>query len=75
MEASVKEQDIEAPEITVREAWCKGCNYCVEFCPKDVLSIEDAVPVAVHLERCTGCGLCVWMCPDFAIKVRKPQKP
>ncbi len=55
--------------ITIREDWCKGCEFCVEFCPKDVLQMEGPLAVAVKPEACTKCQLCVWVCPDFAIKV------
>ncbi|MFH1278064.1 MAG: 4Fe-4S binding protein [Candidatus Eisenbacteria bacterium] len=55
--------------ITIREDWCKGCEFCVSFCPKDVLQMQGVYPVAVRPEECTKCQLCVWVCPDFAMKV------
>ncbi len=63
------------PEITVNEAWCKACGYCVEFCPTNVLAMKGIIPVVVNIEACTACMLCDYMCPDFAITVRgKPPK-
>lgn len=53
---------------------CKGCGYCVAFCPTSVLALADTFnkkgyhpPVVVDEEACTGCGLCGMYCPDFAI--------
>ena len=53
---------------------CKGCGFCVEFCPPHVLEIGDEFnahgyhpPFLKTAEKCTGCDLCGLYCPDFAI--------
>jgi 2-oxoglutarate ferredoxin oxidoreductase subunit delta len=53
---------------------CKGCGYCVEFCPTDVLALASGFntkgyhpPEIVRPEACSGCDLCGMYCPDFAI--------
>ena len=58
--------------ITVER--CKGCGFCVEFCPTHVLALSSAfnskgyhAPHVVHSEKCSGCDLCGMYCPDFAI--------
>ena len=56
-------------KITIKTAWCKGCNICVEFCPKSVLVMDGFVAKVANLEACTKCGLCEELCPDFAIVV------
>jgi len=56
--------------IEINDNWCKGCAICVEFCPKDVLAMQDGYPVVVDLAACNRCQLCDIRCPDFAITVK-----
>ncbi len=57
-------------KISVRKEWCKACDICIEFCPKDVLVPDDkGIPKPVNIDACTKCGLCELRCPDFAITV------
>ena len=60
--------------VTIDIELCKGCGYCIEFCPAHVLSFSDEFnskgyhpPLIMLPEECTGCGLCGIYCPDFAI--------
>jgi len=53
---------------------CKGCGFCVEFCPTHVLALSSAFnakgyhpPHLLNAEKCSGCNLCGLYCPDFAI--------
>ena len=55
---------------------CKGCGFCIEFCPRKTLAISDRInskgyhpPEVVDPKGCTNCGLCALLCPDFAIYV------
>jgi 2-oxoglutarate ferredoxin oxidoreductase subunit delta len=55
---------------------CKGCGFCIEFCPRKVLTISKRTnskgyhpPEVVDGDHCTNCGLCALLCPDFAIYV------
>jgi 2-oxoglutarate ferredoxin oxidoreductase subunit delta len=64
--------------LDVREERCKGCNYCVDFCPRDVLARSERFntkgyhpPDVVNAAACTGCHLCETLCPEFAIGVRE----
>ncbi len=61
---------------------CKGCGFCVEFCPTDVLGMSSDFnakgyhyPEIVDAEACTACDLCGLYCPDFAIYVNRFKKP
>lgn len=53
---------------------CKGCSFCVEFCPPKVLALSEKFnahgyhpPHLIKEDACTGCDLCGLYCPDFAI--------
>ena len=67
-------------EVYILRELCKGCGFCVEFCPTKVLALDSAFnrkgyhpPVITNVEACTGCDLCGLYCPDFAIHgVRVP---
>jgi len=61
-------------DVFVTTARCKGCGFCVEFCPTHVLEMShDYNPKGYHYpavakaEACSGCDLCGMFCPDFAI--------
>jgi 2-oxoglutarate ferredoxin oxidoreductase subunit delta len=61
-------------EIHIISERCKGCGFCVEYCPKDVLKLSEEFnskgyhpPIAIKPNDCVNCGLCQMLCPDFAI--------
>jgi len=67
---------IKIPHGELHIIWerCKGCGFCVEYCPKEVLELSTEFnakgyhpPVAVKEEDCINCGLCEELCPEFAI--------
>ncbi len=61
-------------EIHIIQDRCKGCAFCVEYCPRDVLEMSAEFnvkgyhpPTVKDPEACVNCGLCEMLCPDFAI--------
>ncbi|MFH1319765.1 MAG: 4Fe-4S dicluster domain-containing protein [Bacteroidota bacterium] len=69
-----KENKIAKGIVIIHPDECKGCDFCIEFCPFDVLEFSDEFnkkgyhyPIVVRAEDCTGCDLCGLYCPDFAI--------
>ncbi len=59
---------------------CKGCGFCIEFCPLDVMAISETYnakgyhpPMLVNEERCVRCGLCEMICPEFAVYVLRGE--
>lgn len=58
--------------LEVNKSWCKGCNICVQFCPQQVLALDEIGKVYIKdVNKCTACGLCELRCPDFCFTVRK----
>lgn len=55
--------------IKVNLEWCKGCEICVAFCPKNVLEMRGGKVKVARPEDCITCMLCELRCPDFAITV------
>lgn len=55
---------------------CKGCGFCIEFCPQHILVRSPRMnskgyhPVnIIDDSKCTRCDMCGMICPDFAISV------
>ena len=61
-------------EVHIIKDRCKGCSYCVEYCPMDVLEMSKEYnkkgyhpPYVKNQVNCVNCGLCEMLCPEFAI--------
>lgn len=61
---------------------CKGCGYCIEFCPREVLTFSPEYnkkgyhPPVVKNDDCLNCHYCELLCPEFAIySVEDPLPP
>lgn len=65
------------PKITINEKLCKGCEMCVNNCPKHILALDKTrvnqkgyhPAKQTEPEKCNGCKSCAIMCPDVAITV------
>jgi Fe-S-cluster-containing hydrogenase component 2 len=47
---------------------CSGCGECVEACPLDAITMQDAT-AKVDDQACGDCGACVDVCPTQSISV------
>lgn len=62
---------LKGKKLCIEPAWCKGCGYCVEFCPKKVLILKHEKVTIEDPDNCICCGLCELRCPDYAIWVEE----
>ena len=68
-------------ELHIIKERCKGCGFCVTYCPKNVLEMSDEFnskgyhpPRVIDENQCVNCDLCEMICPEFAIfSVRKEE--
>jgi len=67
-------------KIKIKREYCKGCGFCVEICPKEVLKQNSKtnsrgyiLPEVVNQEECIGCKKCELICPEMAITVIKEE--
>lgn len=67
-------------KIVVDMSICKGCGYCVQFCPAHAIRVGDKRNTSgygnhcaepVEGAKCVGCAVCAIVCPDTAITVYK----
>ena len=61
-------------EVVILDQRCKGCAFCVEYCPRKVLALSDRFnrkgyhpPRVTRPGECINCNLCEMICPEFAI--------
>ncbi|HWI50926.1 MAG TPA: 4Fe-4S dicluster domain-containing protein [Symbiobacteriaceae bacterium] len=60
--------------VAVNTAYCKGCEICVQVCPKNVLGMSERLKAEVlRIADCSGCLNCEIYCPDFAINVEEVE--
>lgn len=64
-----------AKKLIIDSAHCKGCQYCVNACPKGALSLSTEFNPAgynyavVDEAKCIACGTCYIVCPDYVYSI------
>jgi 2-oxoglutarate ferredoxin oxidoreductase subunit delta len=89
MPERIKHEPLDSKELVKPKAeihlitdQCKGCGYCIKFCPQKVLEESREInargvhpPKIVDEDKCIVCSFCTAVCPDFAIFVlEKPRE-
>lgn len=61
-------------KVIILEERCKGCGFCIQYCPRGVLRFSKAFnsrgyhpPEVVEGSQCVNCHFCEVLCPEFAI--------
>lgn len=62
-------QSIETRAITVDEAKCDGCGWCLESCQYGAITLHPTKRKAFVCDTCNGEPKCVKMCPEGALKL------
>jgi 2-oxoglutarate ferredoxin oxidoreductase subunit delta len=64
--------------IEISQERCKGCCFCIEYCPKKTISLSDKLNLKGYFVAvfnsdggCNGCATCALVCPETAIEVYK----
>ncbi len=62
--------------IEINQELCKGCEICMSFCPKGMITPAEKLNPSGYLPaafkdsgECTGCAICALVCPDVVIEV------
>ncbi len=65
-------------KIKINDSFCKGCGYCIKYCPKGVLALGEKAGKKGYktaevksVRDCVGCLSCSTVCPEAAITVSK----
>jgi 2-oxoglutarate ferredoxin oxidoreductase subunit delta len=68
-------------EIRIIRDRCKGCAFCIEFCPQKVLVVSEEYnakgyhpPKVANPGACVDCDMCETICPEFAIFTVKVER-
>jgi Fe-S-cluster-containing hydrogenase component 2 len=55
----------------INKELCTGCGQCVDACPADAITLQDAKAV-INQSLCRQCGICADQCPVQAISESIP---
>lgn len=66
--------------LIINETLCKGCGYCIKYCPKAILEMGSErnkkgyfFPHITDEEKCIACAMCATICPEGAIELTEKE--
>ena len=75
---------IKAPQVFLIKERCKECEWCIIYCPEQILEKSKEINVKGYhppklidgktFDDCAECHFCELICPEFAIYVVKPDE-
>ncbi len=60
-------QNKETGAITIDEAKCKGCDWCIEACKYGAITLHPSSHKAIVCDTCGGNPKCIPACPESAL--------
>ncbi|HOJ51156.1 MAG TPA: 4Fe-4S dicluster domain-containing protein [Syntrophales bacterium] len=67
-------RELSRGEVVILAERCKGCGFCIAYCPRGVLDVSDKFnskgyhpPYVKEADKCVNCHFCEIICPEFAI--------
>jgi Fe-S-cluster-containing hydrogenase component 2 len=55
--------------LVINEKSCKGCDWCVQACPRGGITIHIGTGKAIACNLCEGEPKCVEICPEGALEI------
>ena len=66
--------------LSINETLCKGCGYCIKYCPKKILEMGSQrnkrgyfYPHMTDESICIACAMCATICPEGAIELSEKE--
>jgi Fe-S-cluster-containing hydrogenase component 2 len=55
--------------LVIDERKCKGCDWCVQACPRGGITIHTGTGKAIACDLCEGAPKCIEFCPENALEL------
>jgi len=55
--------------LVIDEKKCKGCDWCIQACPRGGITIHTGTGKAIACNLCEGAPKCVEICPECALDI------
>ena len=72
-----------APQVFIIKERCKECDFCIIYCPEEILEKSDEINERGYhpprlkkgktFDDCAECHYCELICPEFAMYIIVPE--